>query len=94
MTSSGVAEFVILDTRFPRSLYFASRIIEENLGYLAKDYGTRMPCHDLVDAQLAKLRAHTITSIFDEGLHQFIGDFIRDNNAIGSQIELDYRFNG
>jgi len=94
MTSSGVAEFVILDTRFPRSLYFASRMIEEYLGYLAKEYGMHMPSHDLIDAQLEKLRNHTIKSIFDEGLHQFIGAFIRDNNAVSSQIELDYRFNG
>jgi uncharacterized alpha-E superfamily protein len=94
MSSSGVAEFVTLDTRFPRSLYFATRMIEENLRYLAKDYGMRMPSHDMVDAQVAKLRNHTIASIFDGGLHEFIGAFIRDNNAIGSQIELDYRFNG
>jgi len=94
MTSSGIASFLILDTRFPRSLYFASSLIEENLAYLAKDYGTRMTCHDLIDAQLAALRRHTIKSIFDEGLHEFISTFIRANNAIGAQIEQDYRFNG
>ena len=94
MTSSGIAAFLILDTRFPRSLYFASRIIEENLGYLAKDYGTRKTSHDMIDAQLSKLRAHNIETIFDEGLHQFIVTFIRSNNAIGAQIEQDYRFNG
>jgi len=94
MTSSSIAAFLILDTRFPRSLYFASRTIEESLSLLARDYGARMPCHDLIDAQLANLMAHSITTIFDEGLHEFIGAFIRDNNAIGAQIEQDYRFNG
>jgi uncharacterized alpha-E superfamily protein len=94
MTSSGIAEFLILDKRFPRSLYFTSGVIEENLSYLAKDYGERLACHDLIDAQLTKLRNHTIGSIFDEGLHQFISAFIRDNNSIGAQIEQDYRFNG
>ncbi|KIN74861.1 alpha-E domain-containing protein [Sulfitobacter guttiformis] len=94
MTSIGIAKFLILDTRFPRSLYFASSIIEENLAYLAKDYGNRMPSHDLIDAQLAALRQHTIESIFNDGLHQFISTFIRENNAIGAQIEQDYRFNG
>ncbi|MGB3246321.1 MAG: alpha-E domain-containing protein [Sulfitobacter sp.] len=94
MSSSTIAEFVILDTRFPRSLYFASQMIEESLGYLAKDYGTRMQSHEMIDAQLTKLRQHTISSIFEDGLHQFIGGFIRDNNAIGAQIEVDYRFNG
>lgn len=94
MTPSGIAEFLILDPRFPRSLYFASSIIEENLAYLAKDYGARQECHDLIDAQLATLREHTIGSIFENGLHDFIGAFIRRNNAIGAQIEQDYQFNG
>lgn len=94
MTSSGIAEFLILDSRFPRSLYFSSGLIAEKLAYLAKDYGMRMPSHDMIDAQLSDLRGHTIASIFDEGLHQFISTFIRNNNAIGAQIEEDYRFNG
>lgn len=94
MTSASIAEFLIFDARFPRSLYFASGVIEENLAYLAKDYGVRMKCHDLIDDHLAALRTHSIGSIFDAGLHQFIGGFIRSNNAIGAQIELDYRFNG
>ena len=94
MTSSGIAEFLILDTRFPRSLYFSSSLIAEKLSYLEKDYGMQMDCHALIEAQLAQMRAHTIVSIFDAGLHQFISAFIRDNNTIGAQIEKDYRFNG
>lgn len=94
MTSSNIAEFLILDARFPRSLAFCNKTLAENLGFLAKDYGERQPCHDLIDNQRARLRARDIGSIFEEGLHQFIGDFIRHNNAIGAQIETDYRFNG
>ena len=92
MSASSIADFLILDSRFPRSLSFCSRVLEENLGYLAKDYGTRMPSHDLIDAHRNKLQGHTIASVIDEGLHHFITAFIRDNNAIGRQIELDYRF--
>jgi len=94
MTSTDIANFLIFDPRFPRSLYFASGLIEENLSYLAKDYGERMTCHDLIEGHLTALRTHTIGSIFEEGLHEFIGAFIRTNNAIGLQIEQDYRFNG
>jgi uncharacterized alpha-E superfamily protein len=94
MTPSRIAEFLILDSRFPRSLSFCSRMLEENLNFLAKDYGARLPCHDLIDAQRDRLRQHNIASIFDEGLHQFITNFLRDNNAIGQQIEQDYRFTG
>lgn len=94
MTSATIAEFMILDSRFPRSLNAASHEIAAHLGFLAKDYGAPAPSHDLVDAQLEKLRSHTIGSIFEDGLHQFIAGFIRDNNAIGIQIEEDYQFNG
>lgn len=94
MTASGIAEFLILDPRFPRSLYFSSGLVAEKLAYLEKDYGERLDCHALIDAQMAELRNHTIGSIFDAGLHQFISSFIRSNNTIGAQIEKDYRFNG
>lgn len=94
MTPASVADFLILDPRFPRSLSFCSRILEESLGFLAKDYGTRLTCHDMISAQRDKLRAHTIATVFDEGLHQFITAFIDDINAIGQQIETDYRFIG
>lgn len=94
MTPFSIAEFLILDSRFPRSLSFCGRILEENLGYLEKDYGQRMPCHDMIDAQRDKLRQHSVTTIFDQGLHQFITEFIHNNNAIGAQIEQDYRFIG
>ncbi len=94
MTPSSIADFLILDSRFPRSLSFCSRILGENLGYLAKDYGTRHDCHDMIDAQRDRLRQQSITTIFDYGLHQFITDFIRENNALGMQIEHDFRFVG
>lgn len=94
ISPASIAEFLILDSRFPRSLSFCSRITDESLGFLAKDYGERMPCHDLIEAQRDKLREHTIATIFDEGLHHFISSFITENRAIGQQIEQDYRFVG
>ena len=94
MTSSSIANFLILDARFPRSLAFCSKHLVANLGYLAKDYGEQLPCHGLAASLRSKLKKNDIGSIFDTGLHQFIGDFIRENNAVGAQIEQDYRFNG
>lgn len=94
LTPSRIAEFLILDSRFPRSLTFCSRTIEENLNFLAKDYGHRLPCHEMIGAQRDKLRSASIKTIFKEGLHQFISGFIRDTNQIGRQIETDYRFIG
>ena len=33
-----------------------------------------------------------IDDIFAAGLHEFITDFLSRNNALGRQIEADYRF--
>ncbi len=94
ITSSTIADFLILDARFPRSLVFCYKQLVSNLDFLAKDYGARTTSNDLAETLLAKLKSHDINDIFEEGLHQFINDYIQQNNAIGLQIEQDYRFNG
>lgn len=88
-----IADFLVLNPRMPRSLAFCIRKINDNLGYLADDYGTRHPCHDHAEAMLSKLSNRSMDSIFDEGLHEFIQSFIRDNNQLGLLIGDAYRFN-
>ena len=94
LTPTAVAEFLILDNRFPRSLAFCSITIAEHLEFLAKDYGDRRECHDLIDQVRDRFRDGDIRAIFKDGLHHSIGSFLKQNNALGAQIEADYRFNG
>ncbi|AML52966.1 alpha-E domain-containing protein [Falsihalocynthiibacter arcticus] len=94
MSPDKIAEFLILDSRFPRSLSFCSRTIEQSMEFLAKDYGKTLPCHGLIEQQRDKMRNHTIQTIFEDGLHTFITEFIHDTKVIGRQIEQDYRFTG
>ncbi|MEM9331391.1 MAG: alpha-E domain-containing protein [Pseudomonadota bacterium] len=89
-----IADFLILDRRMPRSLAFCFAKIVDNLGYLEEDYKTRHTCHELSDALMKRLKDNTIDTVFEVGLHEFIQEFIRKNNALGNQIEKDYRFNG
>ncbi len=89
---TGIADFLIFDRRMPRSLAFCYAKIVDNLGYLAEDYGERRPAHGQAEAVLERLRSTTIQSVLAAGLHEFIGEFIRDNNMLGAQIEQDYRF--
>ncbi len=93
VNSTGIANFVVLDRQMPRSLVFCFAKIVDNLGHLAREYGERMPSHDLADARLEALRGASIESIFDFGLHEYIDVFLRDVGALGAQIERDYRFN-
>ena len=90
--AAGIAEFVILDRRMPRSLAFCYAKINSNLGYLAMEYGERQPSHDLAGILQKRVVDRTIGDIFDEGLHEFLAGCLTDTDALAKQIELDYRF--
>ncbi|GIT92973.1 hypothetical protein JANAI62_34310 [Jannaschia pagri] len=90
--ASAIAEFLILDGRMPRSLAFCYKKIGDNLDYLHRDYGIRLPSHDHSDAICHRLQQLSIQDVFEEGLHQFLQDFMGRNAALGQQIEQDYRF--
>lgn len=93
-TPKGIADFLIFDTRMPRSLRFTVKKMAANLEYLAENYGERHPCHDKMDVLLARLKHGTVDDVFDEGLHEFLTDFLTDISTLGGQIEADYRFLG
>jgi uncharacterized alpha-E superfamily protein len=92
INAMGIAEFLILDRRLPRSLMFCLAKIVDSLSYISEDYGTRQPCQDQAEFLRSGLRERSIEAIFDQGLHEFIQGFIRVNYQLGHQIEQDYRF--
>ncbi|WP_299964403.1 alpha-E domain-containing protein [uncultured Roseobacter sp.] len=94
MTATAIADFLIFDRRLPRSLAFCVKQTTENLRYLEEEYETRHPCHDLADKLRGRLKSLDITTVFEQGLHEVITEFIRDNNTLGAQIENDFRFIG
>ena len=91
-TAPAIASFLILDRRMPRSLSFCMGEIVANLGYLAEEYGERPASHDRADELHARLVNRDISSIFDEGLHEFLSSIIHHTANLGLQIEQDYRF--
>jgi uncharacterized alpha-E superfamily protein len=88
----GIANFLILDPQMPRSLAFCYSKIDDNLGYLAASYGERHRAHELSNELRDRMSNQTIDSIFENGLHEFLRDCIHANNALGQNIEHDYRF--
>lgn len=92
-TGPAIANFLILDSRLPRSLIFCIKEIVANLGHLEHTYDERALCHDLADKLLQRFNNREISTIFDEGLHEFIGSVLGDTANLGYQIEKDYRFN-
>ena len=92
MDPRGIASFLILDKRFPRSLAFCYAELSGHLAYLAREYGFETEAHAIQRASEARLSALTIEAIFEQGLHQFIGEFLACNNRLAQQIQRDYRF--
>ena len=90
----GVAEFLICDGRFPRSLSFCYQKLHGNLAYLEKDYGFRVPAHDLADEMHGSICKQGIETIFESGLHEFLTDFMARNARLAAEIERNYRFYG
>src|SRR5690606_6885206 len=91
MDARSIADFVILDARFPRSLAFCYATIDENLAALARLHGGEGPAHELMRRADQQLTGKTIDEIFDLGLHQFLGQFIVSNQAGSDAIAEQYR---
>ncbi|HTJ58496.1 MAG TPA: alpha-E domain-containing protein [Devosiaceae bacterium] len=87
-----IADYLILDGRMPRSLNYCYRNIVENLDFLAMDYHRRQPCHGAAEITLTTLSNLGIDAIIDSGLHEFLADFIAQNNKLGAQIAAAYNF--
>ncbi|MGE3693418.1 MAG: alpha-E domain-containing protein [Novosphingobium sp.] len=92
MEARGIAEFLILDGRFPRSLEYCHNKLESNLASLARAYGSGGSAHDALREARGRIHAATIDEIVERGLHEFISDFIAENTEIADAIATDYRF--
>jgi uncharacterized alpha-E superfamily protein len=88
----GIAEFLILDQRFPRSLHFCVDKLRSNLFGLAHQYGHETSAHELVRGFSTRIHGSNIEQIFEDGLHEFITEFITCNRQVAQAIERDYRF--
>ena len=88
----GIAEFLLLDQRFPRSLNFCLDNLRSNLASLAHPYGHESSAHEVLRGVSSRFHESSIETIFEAGLHQFIQSFIAQNRQVAQAIEHDYRF--
>jgi uncharacterized alpha-E superfamily protein len=83
-----VAELLIFKDYFPRSLHSCLNEMLDLLGMIGGDSG--------VEAQRKAGELHAllhygkISSVFAQGLHEFITDFIARNTALGDEIQAAY----
>lgn len=85
-----VADFLILRPEQPRSLVSCYRELNQYLEEIAEAYGRQGPSQRQVRATLAHLSNAKIDGIFQSGLHEFLQDFISENNKLGMAITQQY----
>ena len=92
MDARGIAEFLILDGRFPRSLAFCFEKLRSNMASLARQYGHESPSHQMLRDAVTRLHASSTAQIFEFGLHETITAIISNIHEIAEAIAADYRF--
>jgi uncharacterized alpha-E superfamily protein len=92
MDPNGIAEFLILDGRFPRSLAFCYDKLRSNMASIAREHGREAPSHEILRGVGARLHELGIDDIVEQGLHEFIDQFLISNMQVAEAIARDYRF--
>ena len=81
-----VADLLILNDEMPRSLACCYEAIVRNLDQIAGAYGRQGPAQRQARGIRTRLQNSRMDDIFQRGLHEFIGEFITDNNRLGAAI--------
>jgi uncharacterized alpha-E superfamily protein len=85
-----VADLLILNAAMPRSLANCYEVLVRHLDLIADAYGRRGQSQRLASTMLARLSNARIEEIFGQGLHEFVTEFIDENNRLGSAINEQY----
>ncbi len=85
-----VAELLMLRDEMPRSLASCYENLVQNLDRIAHAYGRQGPAQRQARAVRARLENSNIDGIFRAGLHEFINEFVADNNRLGTAVSQQY----
>ena len=87
-----ITDFLIRNTAFPRSLAFCVEEIQRYLDDLADEHGHRFACHDTADALADQLASMEEGSVFEMGLHEYVGESLMTINKLSREIATSYHF--
>ena len=85
-----VADLLILKDEMPRSLASCYENLVQNLDRIANAYGRQGPAQRQARTVRARLENSKIEDIFQSGLHEFIDEFVEDNNRLGTALAQQY----
>ncbi|MES0809235.1 alpha-E domain-containing protein [Roseibium sp. SCPC15] len=87
-----IAEFLILRREMPRSLAHCYHWLSDTAEDLGQFYGSREPSLDMAKEIALSLSEKQMREIYQEGLHEFLTDFIGRNNLFAQKLSEDYNF--
>ena len=85
-----IIDFLILNNKCPRSLFFSVEKISFHLKSLKKHYKENKNFPSKIENLFRRLKKLTVNDILDEGLHEFLTTFIEDISAVYSDLENKY----
>src|SRR5918998_2137054 len=85
-----VADLLILREEMPRSLAACYAALSRHLDDIAHRYGTSGAAQRQARATHARLTNRNIEDIFQHGLHEFLQDFLAENNQLSLAITNQY----
>jgi uncharacterized alpha-E superfamily protein len=85
-----IADLLILNDQMPRSLASCYENLVRHLDQIARAYGRQGPAQRQARAIRTRLQNSRMDEIFRQGLHEFISEFIADNNRLGAAIRDQY----
>ena len=87
-----IADLLILNPQFPRSVAFCFGQISWHLDRLAQAHGQRGAAHETAATMLAELRGRERGEIFEDGLHEFVANALIVTNRLSREIAQAYHF--
>jgi uncharacterized alpha-E superfamily protein len=91
-TPWGIADFLILNDIFPRSVSYCYRSIKRFLDDLAELYGEPSAPQKVASDMVERLDSIGIEELFQNGLHEFVSDAIGTTRQLSSEISKAYHF--
>ncbi len=85
-----IGDLLILKEEMPRSLASCYEAIVRNLDSLSSAYGKQGPAQRHARGVRTLLQNSRMDGIFQRGLHEFISEFISENNKLGGAIADQY----
>jgi uncharacterized alpha-E superfamily protein len=87
-----IADFLLLNQIFPRSVAFSYNQIDASLTRLEKFHGGTHRCQRTARTELERLNRIDISVIFNEGLHEFINEQLAKTSRISKEVSDAYHF--